>query len=305
VKTAWGCWYKCNFCYTWRITGGTPFARSPESIVDELESLEAEEVYIVDDIFLINPTRLARLAELLRERGIRKHYLVYARADFISENEEIIAEWAELGLKAVFIGLEAVTDGELEGMNKETGVDQNLGAIRVLQRNGIDIYGSLIPQPDYSVDDWKRLRRFIRESGLYYLNISPLVPLPGTSEYERYRDELIVPREAHGLWDLSHAVVRTRLSLRQHYWQLLITYASVIFNLSRARKVTQRTLPSLWSWNYLRLLLGASKIGIQFLTAPWHHSEAELAKAMDRGPPVDLPFAYERMFTEETVSASK
>ena len=297
MKTAWGCWYKCNFCYTWRITDGVPHARSAESIVEELKTLDANEVYIVDDIFLINPTRLARIAALLRQEGIRKNYLVYARADFIATHESIIAEWAELGLKAVFVGLEAVTDEELDGMNKQTDVNQNLEAIRVLHRHGVDVYGSLIPQPDYTVEHWKRLRAFIRTSGLYYLNISPLVPLPGTSEYEVYKDRLIVPREAHGLWDLSHAVVKTRLSLRQHYWQLLITYAGVIFNLPRARRVTKRTLPSIWSWNYLRLLWGAAKIGVQFVGAPRHHSARQLRIAMDRGPDLNLPYAFDRMFS--------
>ena len=296
LKTAWGCWYKCNFCYTWRITDGIPHARSPESIVEELKNLEATEVYIVDDIFLINPVRLAKLAALLRKEGIRKNYLVYARADFISAHESIIAEWAELGLKAVFVGLEAVTDAELEGMNKQTDVNQNLEAIRVLHRHGVDVYGSLIPQPDYTVAHWKRLRAFIKTSGLYYVNISPLVPLPGTSEYQVYEDRLVVPREAHGLWDLSHAVVKTRLSLREHYRQLLMTYAGVIFNLPRAQRVTKRTLPSIWSWNYIRLLWGAAKIGLQFVAAPNHHSPRQLRIAMDRGPALDLPYAYDRLF---------
>src|SRR6185503_2440349 len=161
----------------------------------------------------------------------------------------------------------------------------------------------LIPQPEYTVDDWKRLRSFIRKSGLYYVNISPLVPLPGTSEYKVYEDRLIVPREAHGLWDLSHAVVQTRLPLKDHYWQLLVTYATVIFNVRRAKRVTQRTLPSLWSWNYAKLLWGAAKIGLQFIAAPGHHSARELRIAMDRGPEVDLPFAYERMFEDEPVAA--
>lgn len=296
MKTTWGCWYTCNFCYTWRITDGAQHSRSAESIVAELKEIEAQEIYIVDDIFLINPRRLARLAELLRKEGIRKHYLVYARADFIAANEPIIAEWAELGLKAVFVGLEATTNVELDGMNKETTVDQNLEAIRVLQRNGVDVYGSLIPHPDYTVEDWKRLREFIRMSGLYYVNISPLVPFPGTSQFPVYRDRLIVPREAHGLWDLSHAVVRTKLPLREFYRQLLITYATVIFNLRRARRVTQRTLPTLWSLNYLRLLWGAGKIGLQFIAAHDHHSPRQLRIAMDRGPAVDVGYAYGRMF---------
>jgi radical SAM superfamily enzyme YgiQ (UPF0313 family) len=295
LKTTWGCWYKCNFCYTWRITDGIPFSRSPGSIVGELKSIEADEIYIVDDIFLISPRRLKRLADLIRREGIRKNYLVYARADFIATHEDIIEEWAGLGLKAVFVGLEATTDAELDRMDKDSSVDLNLRAIGVLQRHGVDIYGSLIPHPDYTVADWQRLRNFIRSAGLYYVNISPLVPLPGTSEFTVYKDRLSVPRAAHGLWDLSHAVIHTRLPLREYYRQLLLTYSTVIFNIPRARRVTMRTLPSIWSWNYLRLLFGATKIGWQFIRAHTHHSQHELRIAMDKGDPVDLPFAYERL----------
>jgi hopanoid C-3 methylase len=304
LKTTWGCWYRCNFCYTWRITDGSPYSRSPESIIGELKAIEADEVYIVDDIFLINPRRLAKLADLIRREGIRKNYLVYARADFIAAHEDIIAEWAELGLKAVFVGLEATTDAELDRMDKDSSVDLNLAAIRVLQRHGVDIYGSLIPHPDYTVADWQRLRDFIRSAGLYYVNISPLVPLPGTSEYTVYRDRLAVPREAHGLWDLSHAVIRTRLPLKEYYRQLLLTYATIIFDLRRARRVTKRTLPSIWSWNYIRLLWGATKIGRQFIRAHTHHSQHELRIAMDRGEPVDLPYAYDRLIRPAAVEPS-
>lgn len=304
MKTTWGCWYRCNFCYTWRITDGMPHSRSAESIAAELRTIEAEEIYIVDDIFLINPTRLRKLAELLRRDGIRKNYLVYGRADFIATHEDLIAEWAGLGLKAVFVGLEATTDGELDRMNKETTVDQNREAIRVLKRHGVDVYGSLIPHPDYTVEDWQRLRRFIRESGLYYVNISPFVPFPGTSEHLLYEDRLTVPRQAHGLWDLSHAVVRTRLPLKEYYRQLMITYATVIYDLPRARRVTARTLPTLWSWNYLRLLWGAAKIGRQFAFAHHHHSERELAIAMDRGPALNLGYAYDRLPGAATLAGS-
>jgi radical SAM superfamily enzyme YgiQ (UPF0313 family) len=300
MKTTWGCWYKCNFCYTWRITDGNPYSRSPESIVKELLTIRADDVYIVDDIFLIKPSRLQRLAELIRENNIKKKFLVYARADFIAANEDIIHEWAGLGLTAVFIGLEAVTDDELTRMNKESEAVNNMKAIKVLQRNGIDVYGSLIPQPEFTVEDWKRLRRFVDESGLYYLNISPLVPLPGTSVYEMYKDELIVPREAHGLWDLSHAVVKTKMPLRQYYYQLLITYASVVYNVRRAKRVTQRTLPSIWSWRYIKLLWGTTKIGWQFINAHRHHTKKQLNEAMYEGPALDMEYSYQRLGLERS-----
>lgn len=289
LKTTWGCWYKCNFCYTWRITDGVPFSRSPESIADELAQIEAEDVYIVDDIFLINPARLARLASLLRERGIRKKYLVYARADFIAENEEIIREWASLGLRAVFIGLEAATDPELGSMNKECTVDYNRRAVEVLRRNGVDTYGSLIPQPEYLPEDWERLWRFVKETGLYYVNISPLTPMPGTLIWEQYRDRLTVPRGAHGLWDLSHVVLPTRMPLKAYYRSLLWLYMRTCLDLFRARRLTLHTRPPVWSLKYLRLWKGAVKIFFQFMWAHRHHDPDQLARAMDKGPPPSAP----------------
>ena len=296
MKTTWGCWYKCNFCYTWRITEGHPYSRSPESIAKELLSIDANEVYIVDDIFLIKPKRLKRLAELIREHNIKKHYLIYARADFIAANEEIISEWSELGLTAVFIGLEAVTDNELDSMNKESSVNENLAAIRMLQKYQIDIYGSLIPHPDYSREDWQRLRNFIKKSGLYYVNISPLMAMPGTFIWEEWKDKMLVPREAHGLWDLSHALMKTKLPLKTYYRELMKTYASVLYNLPRAKKVTQRTLPNFWSWNYIRLLIGSSKIGWQFFNAHNHHAGVELRKALDKGKPLEnFQYSAQRM----------
>ncbi len=286
MKTTWGCWYKCNFCYTWRITDGLPYSRSPESIVDELEQIEANDVYIVDDIFLINRNRLARIADLLRQRNIHKSYLVYARADFIAENEDAIAEWAGLGLKAVFVGLEAATDAELGSMDKECTVDYNRRAIAVLRKHRVDTYGSLITQPDYVEADWERLKRFIDETKLYYLNISPLTPMPGTLIWERYKDQTTVSREAHGLWDLSHMLLPTRLPLKRYYRSLLGVYAHACSNPRRAGTLSLRTAPPIWSWKFLRLWYGALKIARQFLTAHRHHMPSEVARAVDRGPEV-------------------
>ena len=286
MKTTWGCWYKCNFCFTWQITDGVPYSRSPESIVDEMAGIAAQDIYIVDDIFLINRRRLGRIAELMRARGIRKNILCYGRSDFIAENEDVIAEWAELGLRAVLIGLEASTDSELDSMNKENSVDYNRRAIEVLRRHGVDTYGSLIPHPDYSHDDWMRLQRFIDETGLYYLNVSPLTPLPGTAIWEEYADRVTVSREAHGLWDLSHAVLPTRLPLRDFYRELLGVYVRTTLDIRRANRLTLRTRPSVFSPAYLRLWGGAIRIFLQFMTAHRHHTPAALAAATDVGPPV-------------------
>ena len=284
LKTTWGCWYDCNFCFTWQITGGVAYSRSPASIVEELATIEADDVYIVDDIFLIDRARLAGIAALLRARGIRKHYLCFARSDFVAHHEAVIAEWAALGLSAVLLGLEAPTQGELDSLAKRTTVDHNRRAIEVLRRHGVDTYGSLMPRPDYEPADWERLRRYIEDNGLYYLNISPLTPLPGTAIWERYEGSLTVSRRAHGLWDLSHAVLPTRMPLKAYYRELLRTYAGAILDLRRARRLSLRRRPPLWSPAHLRLLWGAVRVYVQLLVAHRHHAPRAIARAEYPGP---------------------
>ncbi len=284
MKTTWGCWYQCNFCMTWKITGGKTFSRSPESIVNELEQISQKEVYIVDDIFLHDPVRLKAVADLIRARGIRKHFLVYGRADFIAANEDIIAEWSELGLKAVIVGLEATTDAELIDMHKRCSVDHNRTAIAVLRRNHVDLYASFIPQPSWTESDWQRLEAFIEENGIYYVNISPLTPMPAAPIWNQYRDQIALPRSAHGLWDLTHPVLPTRLSTKQFYRRLIRTYARTVLNIRRANRLALRTRPPVWSPKYLRLWLGAAKVYFQLRNAHKHHLQKQLALAQSAGP---------------------
>jgi len=295
MKTTWGCWYTCDFCMTWGITRGIPFSRSPESIVEEISRIVEKELYIVDDIFLINESRLNDIAAMIRSRGIQKNYLAYGRADFIAKNEEVIREWSELGLTAVIVGLEGTTDSELRDLDKRCTLEQNRKAIDVLRKNHIDLYASLIPRPDYEPKDWNRLARFIEEEKIYYVNISPLTPLPGSPLWSRYEKQISVDRAAHGLWDLTHCVLPTVMPLLKYYRQLLKLYARTVLNIRRAGRTTLRTRPPVWSGKYLRLWLGAARIFLQFISAHRHHSERQFSIARDRGPePEDMSYCWQR-----------
>jgi len=127
------------------------------------------------------------------------------------------------------------------------------------------------------------LREFIDRTGIYYVNISPLTPLPGSPIFKRYESSLTVPRQAHALWDLTHCLLPTRSSLKQYYRRLLRLYAGTVLSLRRARRLTLRTRPPVWSRRYLRLWLGAVRIFFQFINAHRHHSGRNLRIAIDRG----------------------
>jgi len=271
MRTALGCPFRCAFCFCWKITDGRYLVRSPESVAEELKTIETKEVYIVDDTFLLNRERLLDLAELIRRQDIRKEYLVYGRTDFIAANEDVIKAWAEIGLKAVIVGLEYMSDGELAKVNKLTTRDENDYAIEILQRNRIDIYASFILGREYDERDFRRLGEYIEEKKLFYLVLQPLTPLPGTEIFEEYEHMLTVERESFPLWDLSHLVLPSRLTHRQFYWRMAALYARYCGNLLRVRGLGLRTVPHVFTCDFLKLMAGAYKVLISLLTAHRHH----------------------------------
>jgi radical SAM superfamily enzyme YgiQ (UPF0313 family) len=260
LKTSYGCPYRCTFCFCWRITDGIHIRRSPESVADELAALPTREVYIVDDTFLMDRGFLLELAAEIRRRGIDKEYLVYGRSDFIARNEDVIREWSELGLKAAIVGLEYMSDSELQTVDKRAGVEDNERALDVLHRNHVDPYVSLILDPSYTRHDFRRVGRYIREQGLYYIVLQCLTPLPGTLLYPEYEEQLTVDRQAYPIWDISHLMLPSRLSPRQFYRQMAWLYLKTAGNPFRARRLNLRTAPRILSNSFLRLIRGAYRI---------------------------------------------
>lgn len=271
MRTSLGCPFRCTFCFCWKINEGRYLVRSPESVAAELKTIETKEVYIVDDTFLLNRERLLELAEVIRRRDIRKEYLVYGRTDFIAANEDVIKEWAEIGLKAVIVGLEYTSDSELGKVNKLTTRDENDLAIEILQRNRIDIYGSFILGTEYDKRDFRRLGEYIEEKKLFYLVLQPLTPLPGTEIFKEYEHLLTVERESFPIWDLSHLVLPSRLTHRQFYWQMAALYARYSGNLLRVGRLDLRTVPDVFTCDFLKLMAGAYRVLISLLTAHRHH----------------------------------
>ena len=90
IKTSFGCPYNCKFCFCKEITDGNYFYRELEDIIKELKSIKEKEIYIVDDDFLVDSKRIKEFCKMLKEHKIDKRYLIYARADFIADNEETI-----------------------------------------------------------------------------------------------------------------------------------------------------------------------------------------------------------------------
>ena len=229
IKTSLGCPYTCNFCFCKEVTGGKYFARKLSEVIAELESIKEREIYIVDDDFLFNEDRLNDFCDELKKRNIHKRFLVYGRADFIATHEKIIKRLSKHGLSAVIVGIESVREKDLRDFNKRSSLENNEKAIRILQKYGIELYATMILQPDFTKKDFRQLEDYIVGLNVSFVNLQPLTPLPGTEIYADYKDKILVSRKDYAMWDLAHIVLEPKyMSIRQYYYQIIKTYAGIV-----------------------------------------------------------------------------
>lgn len=261
VKTSFGCPYQCKFCFCRQITDGQYFTRELDNILEELQAVKETEIYIVDDDFLVNRERLLTFCEQLEAKGIQKKYLIYGRADFIAKNEDVIAAFKKVGLRAVIVGLESCDSNELVDYNKKTNVQINEEAVAILHKYDVECYGTFILGLDWQKKDFDALAAWIRKLGLVFVNLQPLTPLRGTELYEKYRKDFIIKEDEYEKWDLAHLVVRpSNISVRKYYWYTMLLYYKITANPVSAWYMIKKY----GLHDTLKLSVGAWKVNLQY-----------------------------------------
>ncbi len=230
LETARGCPYRCNFCSVWKFHEKTFREKSCERVIQELEQIDAPNVFIVDDIFWLNPRRGLEMAQQLKASGIRKYYTVQTRTDIIVRHPELIEAWAECGDLAIFLGVESVSDEGLMAVNKNNSADNNVRAIKILKDLGVGFTCNFIVDPGWERADFTKLREWIDRNTAYNSGFSVLTPLPGTDLWDSAKGN--VTTHDWEMFDLIHTVLPTRLPLEEFYdeyaklwdWSLQVRY---------------------------------------------------------------------------------
>jgi radical SAM superfamily enzyme YgiQ (UPF0313 family) len=215
IRTSKGCPFRCNFCALWKLTEGRYLRRRPAKIVEELGRIEEDFVFFADDESLVDAARMMRVAELIKEAGIKKRYYLYGRTDTISRNPRLLEAWKEIGLERVFVGFEFFRDEDLEYIKKGSTTGDNEKAAKVLRDLDLNIYASFIIRPEFRREDFAAFKKYCRTLDLDFAGFAMLTPFPGTDFYEEVKDRLITHN--YDLFDLIHTVLPTTLPLKEFY----------------------------------------------------------------------------------------
>ena len=208
---------------------------------------------------------LARFGEFckgLDERGIKKHYIAYARADYITKNEDLIILLKNHGFDAFFVGIESFKKEELNEFSKQSTVEENIKAINILEKNGLQCYSGLIVAEDWQKKDFDTLIEYLNSFEHPLVNIQPITPMPGTPLYDTYKYPITVARDDYACWDMAHVIYKPiKMSKRKYYYHIVRAYIKTSANKKQRKYIKQKYGLKI----YNRVKKGATKIFFQYL----------------------------------------
>ena len=233
-----------------------------ENVIEEIQTIKEDNIFIVDDNFLVSRERIIKFIELLDKANIQKHYIAFGRADFIVNNEDLIIELDKRGFEAFFVGIESFKESELSDFSKNSSVETNILAVNILERNGLQCYSGLIVGEDWEKKDFNTLIKYLNSFDHPLVNIQPITPMPGTPLFDEYNYEINISREKYEYWDMAHVVFKPiNMSKRKYYYNIVRAYLKTSANKKQRKFIKERYGKDI----YKRVKKGATKIFFQYV----------------------------------------
>lgn len=215
-----GCPWDCSFCSAWTFYGRSYRTVSTDRIVEDLQRVQEPGVFIVDDVAFIQSKHGFEIGEAIARKGIKKQYYLETRGDVLLRNKEVFTFWKQLGMKYMFLGVEAIDEEGLKKHRKRISLGRNFEALEFARSLGITVAINLIADPDWDRNRFETVREWCLEIP-EIVNISVNTPYPGTESW--MTESRTMQTRDYRLFDIQHAVLPTMLPLREFYEELVKT----------------------------------------------------------------------------------
>lgn len=207
VQTSRGCPHQCEFCASSILLSPRYKVKPVEKVLAEIQAIKRiwprPFIEFADDNSFVHRAHYKRLLRELVKEDIRW----FTEADIaVAEDEELLGLMRDSGCQQVLIGLESARRASLHGVElkadwKERRQHQYKEAIARIQSYGITVNGCFILGLDGDTPEvFEDVFEFVRESGLYEVQITYLTAFPGTPLYQRLQREGRIIREQ--AWEL-------------------------------------------------------------------------------------------------------
>lgn len=197
VYTTLGCPYHCSFCMIQApfksgelasgMTGNSYRRWSPEIVVDQLEYLQAKysvsNIKIADEMFVLHPSHVKGICNLIIERKLNLNIWAYARVDTVKDGMLPLLKRA--GFNWLAFGIETVNDNVQGVIDKRFKFDDMMKTLDEVKKHDINIGANYIfGLPHDTVESMQQTLDFAIELNSEYANFYSNMAYPGSRLHE-------------------------------------------------------------------------------------------------------------------------
>ncbi|MBI4325886.1 MAG: B12-binding domain-containing radical SAM protein [Chloroflexi bacterium] len=207
VQTSRGCPHQCEFCASSILLTSKYKLKPVTKVMAEIQAIKEiwprPFIEFADDNSFVHVRHYKELLRALAGENLRW----FTEADVnVARDEELLGLMRDSGCQQVLIGLESPRRQSLDGLElasnwKMRQQDRYKAAIAKIQSYGITVNGCFILGLDPDTPEvFDHVLDFVRDSGLYEVQVTFLTAFPGTPLYGRWKREGRIIRDR--AWEL-------------------------------------------------------------------------------------------------------
>lgn len=207
VQTSRGCPHKCEFCASSILLTNKYKLKPADKVIAEIHAIKEiwpkPFVELADDNSFVDRRHYK---ELLR-RMIPEDVRWFTETDIsVAEDDELLGLLRDSGCQQILIGLESPRRESLHGVERVSDwkmrrLERYRAAIEKIQSYGVTVNGCFILGLDGDTPEiFEDVLQFVRESGLYEVQVTFMTAFPNTPLYHRLKAEKRIIRDR--AWEL-------------------------------------------------------------------------------------------------------
>ncbi|UCE65037.1 MAG: DUF4070 domain-containing protein [Candidatus Zixiibacteriota bacterium] len=292
IQFSRGCPFNCEFCDVIELFGRNPRTKTPDQIINELDTLYKlgykGHVDFVDDNFIGHKTKSKEILGAVKKWSEDHKFPFYFSTEAsinLADDEELLSLMEDIDLRYLFIGIESADENVLKSTSKKQNLNRKLrDDLYKIYSHGMVVNGGFIVGFDTETSATARLIVELINNGLICMSmIGLLYALPNTQltrrlsrEKRLFEDSSLLDRNSQNTVDqatsgLNFATVRPRSEIiydyiyileeiynRKNYFDRCLRFGRVLRNRRKHRQSFYIKLKTLFS-----LLKLINKLGLK------------------------------------------
>jgi len=245
ILTSRSCPNRCNFCSMYLAMGPKWRARTPQNVVDEIESVYSKYKHrhfsIMDDNFSLNKSRALEICNLILKKNLNLQFETPNGLSINTLDEKLLDALVSAGMVRTYLAIESGSDYIRNKIMKKNLKREKIIEIAKLVKKYKQLNTAaffIIGMPEETMETLMDTYKMIEEINVERVFLMNIVPFPGTEVFEQaLGDNLLIDTNPNNLY-LSDDRYFTNYN---HFF--LKPYEIEVADLQKFRTMCEENLP--------------------------------------------------------------